>query len=341
MTRVALVGCGFYARNHLHAWRDLAPEGAELVGVCDVDPGRAEAAGRDFGVPAFAAPLEMARATSPDLVDVVTRADSHRALSEALLPHVAGLVVQKPFAPTLADARAIVAAAEGAGAWLAVHENFRWQPPLRRAIRLIDEGAIGPPSWARVHFRTGWDVYATQPYFLAEERLVVADVGVHALDLARRMLGEVERLTAETQRRNPLLRGEDTATMLLRHASGAVTVAECTYESRRLPDPFPETLLQVEGPEGALVVNAGGGIELTRGGRLEALAPDWTPAPWTEPRWAISQMGCLECCRHLLAAFRAGRPAETSGADTLRTVALVEAAYASADAARPATPEAA
>lgn len=340
-TRIAVLGCGFYARNHLRSWRDLAPEGAEIVGVCDLDPARAEAAGQEFGAPAFTDPGEMVHATSPALVDVVTRADGHRSLAEALAPRVGGLIVQKPFAPTLADARAIVAAARSAGTWLAVHENFRWQPPLRRAIRLLDDGAIGRPSWARVSFRTGWDVYATQPYFLTEERLAIADVGVHVLDLCRRMLGEVDRLSAETQQRNPRLRGEDTATMLLRHVSGAVSLAECTYESRRQPDRFPETLAEVEGPGGALAVLPGGAIELTRGGRMERIPPDFAFAPWMEPRWAMSQAGCLDCCRHLLGSFQAGRPAETSGDDNLATAALVEAAYAAAAAGQPRRPEAA
>lgn len=339
MTRIAVVGCGFYARNHLHAWRDLAPEGAELVAVCDVDRDKAEAAGAAFGVPAFADAVEMAGRARPDLVDVVTRADTHRPLAEALAPLVSGLVVQKPFAPSLDDCKAIVAAAERAGAWLAVHENFRWHPPLRRAIRLIDEGAIGPPSWARVSFRTGFDVYRTQPYFLEEERLVIADVGVHVLDVARRLLGEVSHLQAETQRRNPRVRAEDTATMLLRHASGAVSVVEATYESRREPDHFPDVLLEVEGPEGAVAVLAGGGIEVTQGGRMEAWPMEADVAPWMDPRWAMSQMGCLHACRHFLGAFQAGQAAETSGRDNLRTAALVEAAYLSAGTGLPQRPE--
>lgn len=339
MTRIAVVGCGFYAQNHLQSWRDLAPAGAELVAVCDIDLAKAEAAGQAFGAPAFTDPVAMAEAARPDLVDVVTRMDTHRSLAEALAPRVPGLIIQKPFAPTLGDARAIVAAADEAGAWLAVHENFRWQPPLRRAIALVDEGAIGAPSWARVSFRTGFDVYRTQPYFLTEERLVIADVGVHVLDVARRTLGEVSHLTAEIQRRNPRLVGEDTATMLLRHASGAVSVVEATYESRREPDPFPDTLLEVEGPEGAIAVLAAGGIELTRGGRMEVLPMEAAVPPWMDPRWAMSQLGCLEACRHFLRAFRAGAPAETSGRDNLRTAALVEAAYLSADTGQAQRPE--
>ena len=341
-TRIAVVGCGFYAQNHLNAWRDLASSGAALAAVCDLDEGKARAAGAAFGVPWFTDPAAMLTSARPDLVDIVTRADTHRPLAELALRHAPGVIVQKPFAPTLAEARAVVRTAARRGRWLAVHENFRWQPPLRRAIALVDRGAFGAPSFARIQFRTGFDVYATQPYFLTEERLCIADVGVHLLDLARRTLGEVAHLSAETQRRNPRLRGEDTATILLRHASGAVSVVEATYESRRLPDPFPETLIEVEGPDGAIAVTPGGRIELSQGGAMRRSATRSPLAPWMgDPRWAVSQAGALECCRHLLAAFRAGRPAETSGADNLRTAALVDAAYEAAArgcAVRPAEP---
>jgi predicted dehydrogenase len=153
---------------------------------------------------------------------------------------------------------------------------------------------------------------------------------VHVLDCARRIMGEVTHLTAETQRRNPRLVGEDTATILLRHAGGGVSVVDCTYEARALPDPFPETLVRVEGPKGCIVLRAGGRIEVTEAGTLRDLAPDYPNPAWVEPRWAASQTGCLEACRHFLARFRAGAPAETAGPDNLRTFALVEAAYASA-----------
>jgi D-apiose dehydrogenase len=338
-TRIAVIGCGFYAQNHLHSWRDLAPQSAALSAVCDLDAAKARAAGESFGVPWFTDPGAMLTTTRPDLVDIVTRADSHRPLAELSLAHAKGVIVQKPFAPTLAEARAIVRTAARKGRWLAVHENFRWQPPLRRAIRMIDRGLIGPPSFARIHFRIGFDVYATQPYFLTEPQLCIADVGVHLLDLARRIMGEVSHLSSETQRRNPRLLGEDTATILLRHVSGAVSLVEATYESRRQPDPFPETLIEVEGPNGAIAVTLGGRIELTRYGRMRRSPTRYAFPPWMDhPRWAVSQAGALECCRHLLAVFRAGRDAETSGRDNLATAALVEAAYRAAGTQRATRP---
>jgi predicted dehydrogenase len=327
MTRVAVIGCGFYAQNHLASWRDL---GADLVAVCDADPEKARKAAETFGGRPFTDPATMLARVKPDLVDIVTRVDSHRVLAELSFPYAKGVIVQKPFAPTQEDAIAIVSGAAKAGVWLAVHENFRFQPPMRRVIDLIDAGTIGPPSWAQLQFRTGWDVYATQPYFLTETRLCIADVGVHILDCARRVMGEVTHLTAETQQRNPRLMGEDTATILMRHISGAVSIVDCTYEARVLPDPFPETVVRVEGPKGCLILRAGGAIELTVDGIRRDLPANYINPPWTDPRWAVAQTGCLEACRHFLARFRAGQPAETAGDDNLKTFALVEAAYTSA-----------
>jgi predicted dehydrogenase len=337
-TRIGVIGCGFYAANHLHSWRDLAGEGAALVAVCDVDPAKARAAAERFGATAYTDAAEMLRAERLDLVDIVTRQDTHRALAETTIAQGVATIVQKPFAPTYQDCLAIVDAAEKAGVWLAVHENFRFQTPMRRVKRVIEDGAIGTPTWGRFAFRTGFDVYRTQPYFYDEERLCISDVGVHVLDLARFYLGPVERISCEVQRRNPKVRAEDTATMMLRHAGGAVSLVEATYEARRIPDPFPETLMEIEGAKGSVVLGHGCRMRVTTDGLFfdeDAGAPlrDWTSRPWH-----VSQEGAYGACRHFLASFRKGVPAETSGADNLETYALVDAAYEAAETARAVTP---
>ena len=142
--RGALIGCGFFARNHMHGWADA--EGAEIVAVCDLDPAKAEA---------FARRLRRRRPTPtpppcsprsrPDFVDVATTVETHRPLVELALAHGALTVCQKPFAPSYADGLAMVEAAERAGRPLLVHENFRWQRPLRLLRAEIDAGAIGAP----------------------------------------------------------------------------------------------------------------------------------------------------------------------------------------------------
>lgn len=336
--RIGIIGCGFYAQNHLHAWNDLASEGAVLAAVCDADASKAHAAGHSFGVPFYTDAATMLATERLDAVDIVTRHDTHRALCELAISKGLATIVQKPFAPTWEDCVAVVGAAEKAGVWLAVHENFRFQTPMRHVRRVIDGGAIGTPSWARITFRTGFDVYRTQPYFYDEERLAIADVGIHVLDLARFFLGEVGRISCETQRRNPKVRAEDTATMLLRHRSGAASVVECTYEARRDPDPFPETLVEIEGDSGSIIVLPGSRMRVTSNGTTTEEDIGSPLRPWTSERWHVAQEGAFVACRHFLNCLQRGVPAETSGTDNLRTYALVDAAYRAAEEHRAIVP---
>ena len=334
-TGVGVIGCGFFAQNHLHAWTDLAAKGVEVIAVCDVDEVKARAAAEKFGVRNWYKYAEtMLRNEKLDLVDIVTRVETHRDVVGQAIRHRIPTIVQKPFGPDLAACRAMADDAEKAGIFLAVHENFRFQVPMRRIIELLRAGAIGTPSWARVSFRTGYDIYKGQPYLAKEERFVLIDLGVHVLDVARVLLGEVELLSAELQRRNPNVRGEDTATMLLKHKSGAVSIVECTYESRRLPDLFPETLLEIEGPKGAIILKPSSVLDVTVEGKTTTYDVDAPVLKWAERPWHIIQESVLATCDHILEALRAGRSADTAASDNVRTFELVEAAYESAGSGR-------
>ncbi|HMN86483.1 MAG TPA: Gfo/Idh/MocA family oxidoreductase [Bauldia sp.] len=338
-TRIGLVGCGFFARNHLHSWQDLAADGADLVAVCDVDPAKAEAAAKDFGVPHWYTSFdEMIAKEKIDLLDIVTRMDTHRALVEKAIAAGIATIVQKPFAPTWEDAVAMTEAAGKAGIFLAVHENFRFQTPLIKVAEAIRSGAIGTPNWARIAFRTGYDLYKTQPYFYNEDRFIILDLGVHTLDIARVFMGEVEHVYCETQRRNPKVKAEDTATVMLRHVSGAVSVVDFSYESRKLPDNFPETLCEIESASGAIVVVPGLTMNVTSNGAMQSVDIGAPLLPWTSKPWHVAQESVLITCRHLLDSYRSGKPAATSAADNLKTYAICEAAYESAATGRAVVP---
>ncbi|SDB41664.1 Gfo/Idh/MocA family protein [Bauldia litoralis] len=329
--KVALVGCGFFARNHLFSWKDLAAEGADLVAVCDIDAAKAEAAAKEFNVPRWYTDFDaMVEAEQIDLLDIATRMDTHRMLVEKAIGRGIATIVQKPFAPTWEDAVAMTAAAEKAGVFLAVHENFRFQTPLIRVAETLRTGVIGTPSWGRISFRTGYDIYAGQPYFFDEERFIILDLGVHTLDIARVFMGEVERVYCETQQRNPKVKAEDTATVMLKHVSGAVSVVDFTYESRKEPDPFPETMVEIEGPDGAVVVDAGLTMQVTSGGEMRTEDIGAPLLHWTSKPWHVAQESVLITCRHMLESFRAKDAAATAAADNLKTFAVVEAAYESA-----------
>lgn len=331
MLRGGMIGCGFFAANHLNAWADVP--GAEIVALADRDPARLAAARARFGVAAaYSDAAEMLRSERLDFVDIATTVDSHRPLVEMAAAAGVHVICQKPFAASLSDARAMVAAADAAGRVLMVHENFRWQSAIRAAAAELEAGAIGAPFWGRVSFRSGFDVYAGQPYLATDPRFIIQDLGIHILDVARFLFGEVTRLSAATRRVNPRIRGEDVATMLLTHESGVTSVVDCSYATRRAPEAFPETLLEIDGAQGSLRLDLGYRLTIDdpAGTRFLDVAPPLLP--WAERPWHNVQESVLLIQRHFVDCLRKGRAPETSGADNLATLALVAAAYASAEA---------
>jgi len=326
-----MIGCGFYAQNHLHAWAELRSQGADLVAVCDLDPEKAKAAGEKFGVSWYAEVDQMLDDNTIDLLDIATQMGSHQALAAKAAKRNIASILQKPLAPTLDESVAIVDLAHKHNVWLAVHENFRFGTGMRRVKETIDSGAIGAPNWARISFRTGFDIYEGQPYLALEERLAILDSGIHVLDLARFFLGEVDRVFCETQKRNSLIAGEDTATIMLHHKSGSVSVVETTYEAHREPDVFPETMLEIEGADGSVLMSAGQLMTVTTSGRSYSENVSSPLLAWTSHPWHVSQEAVLQANAHFLETFLQGKEADTSGADNLKTFALVEAAYQAAE----------
>jgi len=337
--RIAVIGCGFYAQNHLNAWRDLAGEGAVIAAVCDMDADKARAAGKEFGARWFTDAAQMIKAAKPDLIDIVTQPETHRELVELTCSQKIATIVQKPLALNWGDCCAIADAVERSGIFFGVHENFRFQAPLMRLKQLLEGDAIGAPSFARIYFRTAFDVFFAQPYLAKQKRLAIQDVGVHVLDLARYFLGEVSHLSCETQQRIADIAGEDTATMLLRHTSGAVSVVEISFSAKRSPDVFPETLVEIEGDNGCIRLDADGQIDVASGGSNRREHVSVPLLPWTEKPWHVTQASVVNLNRHMLQAFRARALPDTHIADNIRTIALVEAAYKAARTGRAVAPE--
>lgn len=337
--RVGVIGCGFFAQNHLNGWRDMAGEGIEIAAVCDIDLNKAKEAAQAFGMAnAYSDAATMLENEKLDFVDIVTRMESHLDMVKLAATRRVDIILQKPLAPDWREAQAVVETARAAGVRLAIHENFRWQSPMRKLKGVLDSGDIGRPTWARIVFRTGYDIYAVQPYLHQAKRYAILDVGIHVLDLARFFLGDVARVSCETQTRNPLNVGEDTATIMMRHKSGAVSIVECSMESRIDPDPFPETLVAIEGERGSASVSAGLVAHVTSDGASRDLDFGSPLLSWTSQPWHTVQESVLRTQEAILRAWRAGKDPESTGDDNLKTYALVEAAYEAARQGRAVTP---
>ncbi|MFK0332114.1 Gfo/Idh/MocA family protein [Rhizobium sp. NPDC090275] len=325
----ALIGCGFFAVNQMHAWQDVA--GASIVAICDRDPERLKIVGDQFGIDRrYSDAAQMFADGGFDFVDIATTVQSHRALVEMAAAHNVPAICQKPFAKTLDDAKAMVKVCADAGLPLMVHENFRWQTPIQAVKKVLESGAIGQPFWGRFSFRSGYDVFSGQPYLAEGERFIIEDLGIHTLDIARYILGDVAALSARTKRVNPKIKGEDVATILLDHENGATSIVDVSYASKLSTEPFPETLIELDGTEGSIRLSQGYKLEVTgkNGTEVSDVSPmllSWASRPWhniQESVYAIQQ--------HWAERLAAGGEASTSGADNLKTFALVEAAYDSA-----------
>lgn len=324
----ALIGCGFFAQNQLHAWRDI--DGVEIVALCDQDAGRLAQTAADFDIArTHKDAAEMFAKGGFDFVDIATTVPSHLPLVKMAAEAGVHIICQKPFAENLTDARAMVAAADAAQKTLMVHENFRWQSAIQAALYVVKSGSIGDPFFGRFSFRSGYDVFSGQPYLAEGARFIIEDLGIHILDIARAFLGDADRIAATTKRINPNIKGEDVATMLLTHKGGATSVVDCSYATRRTPETFPQTLLEIDGTEGTVRLDAG--YQLTVTGK-ETHSVDVNPPvlPWAEKPWQNIQESVLTIQQHFVDCVSKGRAPQTSGADNLQTLALVEAAYLSA-----------
>lgn len=326
--KVALIGCGFFARNHMHAWADL--DGARVIGVCDIDPAKADAFAAEFGASPFTDAATMLAALSPDIVDIATTVASHRPLVELAARHARLVICQKPFAETLADARAMVAACDAAGVTLMVHENFRWQRPYREASARIARGDIGTPRFLRLSFRHAFDIYAGQPYLAEVADLALTDIGPHMFDMARALVGDATGVFCQTQRRNPAVAGQDAFLAQLIHSQDCVTSLECSFHSVVSPDPFPQTLAWIEGGAGTLEVQPGYRLVYHRDGRSETTDVEPALPSWGARPWHLVQESVLAFQAHVLDVLAGRDSPRPSGAHNVGTMALVLAAIVSA-----------
>lgn len=327
--RGVLIGCGFFANNHMQAWTNLP--GAEIVAVCDRDEGKARAMAERFGVARhYADATEMLRAEKPDFVDIATTSASHRALVELAAPHARVVICQKPMADTMEDGEAMVAAAATAGVPLVIHENFRWQRPFREIASRIAAGELGKVHFARFSFRHGYDNYVNQPYLAEIERFTLMDVGLHLFDLSRHLVGEAATLSCRTQRLNPIVRGEDAFTALVGHDSGATSVVDCSFYSKLTPHRFPQTTAWIEGDNGTIDLDEDYIMTLHgRDGRQTFNVEPQMPA-WGEKPWHVIQDSVLAFERHVLDVLDGKAEPQPSGAHNLKTLAMSLAAYEAA-----------
>ena len=326
--RVAIVGCGFWSRFQVPAWQEI--EGVSCVAVCDLDPAKSRAAAYRFSIPEnYTDPAKLLAAVRPDVVDIVTSPPTHAELVDLAASHRVPVICQKPLAPNLSAAEKMVRSCAEQSVPLFVHENWRWQRSIRELKRVLDSGTIGRPFRARIDFNSSFPVFDNQPSLRETPELILADAGVHLLDAIRFLFGEAESLTCLTNQVNSGIAGEDVATVLLAMQNGATVLCSLSFASQLESERFPETLALIEGETGSVELAPDFWIRTTDPHETRARRYPPKLYPWADPNYAPVHASIVECHRNLAGALRGTEQAETTGADNLRTLRLVFAAYES------------
>jgi predicted dehydrogenase len=323
--RGALIGCGFVSRYHLTAWTHQTR--GRLVAVCDLDLARARSACAHGVCTAYADAAEMFARERLDFVEICTRPEAHLLLTRLAAAHGVHVLCQKPAAPTLADLEDMIAVCTQAGVRLMIHENFRWRAWYLRLHEEMLKGTVGRPFRLRLFMhdfrclQTGG--LSDQPYFADMPRLILYEIGPHAIDLARFLFGEPNRLACALQHIGPQ-RGEDVAVVTLGY-KGRWAVLDLSWATARRHN-RPEWGLfdtWLEGDAGSLHVDLEAQLILDRvDGSRTVLPVPVGPDPLVEG-YAATQA-------HFLGGLITGSPFATDGADTLRNMKLVFAAYEAA-----------
>ena len=237
---------------------------------------------------------------------------------------------QKPMANDFETAMEMVRACGEVGVPFFVHENWRWQRPLRELKRTLDLGAVGKPFRPRQDFNCSFPVFENQPFLREQEKFILLDFGSRLLDVVRFLFGEAERLYCQTSRIHPDIRGEDIATVLLRMAGGVTVDCNLSFASRTERERFPETFLFIEAERGSVELGPDFWIRVTTDEGTHARRYPPPTYPWVDPNDALVQASIVECHRNLVERLRGHAVTETTAEDNLRTLKLVFASYESA-----------
>jgi predicted dehydrogenase len=218
---VAVIGAGMAGRSHAAGY--AAARGVDgpdlprvdLVAIADVNEDLGGMAARRFGYERAEKSWEdVAAADDIDVVSVVVANFLHREIVEGLLAAGKHVLCEKPIAPSIADAEAMVAAADAATTETAVGFTFRRSPSISAVRNLLGENGIGDPIHFNGHYWCDYGVDASGPmswrYKGPAGSGALSDIGSHLIDMSEFVCGPITAVrgavlsTVITERALPL-----------------------------------------------------------------------------------------------------------------------------------------
>jgi len=287
-----------------------------------------------YGIPkVHQTPKELIEDESIEIVDLAYPPDQQPDLIRHALkqPHIKAILVQKPLALTLDEAIRLRDEAKAAGKVVSVNQNMRFDQSMRVLKQIMDAGELGEIVLAQI------DMHAIPHWqsFLAEyDRLTLANMSVHHLDVLRFLFGEPTEITSQS-RKDPRTTFEHTdgiTVSTLKFPSGVMAVSlEDVWSGPRADDYDDDIFIawRVEGTEGV----AKGTIGWPKGtpSTLTYNSRRTTGGKWVTPSWDThwfphAFIGVMEQLQY---ALKSGTKPLLDISDNVRTMALIEAGYRS------------
>jgi predicted dehydrogenase len=329
--KFAVLGCGFWSKFQIGAWTEV--EGADLVAVYNRTRSKAEKIAEYFKVPKVYDNAEiLLRNEKLDFVDIITDVDTHALFVEMALNFgLKRIICQKPMAPDFGTAKRMVKSSTDAGAKLYIHENYRWQAPVRRFKQIITSGVIGNVFKAKVSFLSGYPVFDNQPFLKELNHFILTDMGSHILDVIRYLFGECEELWCQTRAINKGIKGEDLAIVMMKMKNGMPVYTELSYASVVENDSFSTVHILVEGENGSVFLGPGFEIRTTTRKGTKTEIVKFPSYPWADPDYIVNHESGIHINRNILEDMLGKGKAENTCTDNLETVRLIWACYKSAE----------
>ncbi len=287
-------------------------------------------------------------ATVYDSIDQLIDDDSIEVLDLAVPPHkqleiikaacargtAKGILAQKPLGTNYAEAVAAVEACEAAGIVLAVNQNMRYDQSVRAAKTLLDNGTIGEPVLATLVMR---GIPHWKPWIKKQGWVTLRIMSIHHIDTFRYWFGNPERIycSTRTDPRTQFPHTDGIASYILEYKNGMRAIAIDDTWTGPAREGAPSDIgiqWRIEGLDGLAIGDIGWCKEpYTTPSTIRYAAKGYenfhTPT-WEESWFPDAFIGTMA---QLLIALETGEQPAIDGRDNLDTMALVEAAYLSAE----------
>lgn len=224
----AIVGCGFIAKKHADAIKQI--EGATLVAVCDKVTDLMQPYVEEHDAQAYEDFEIMLQNPTIDIVNICTPSGSHAFLAELAAKYKKHIIVEKPIAMTLDETNRIIEAAETNGVKLAVVHPNRFRPVAMKLKELLESNRLGKISHALciVNWNRGQEYYDQAPWRGTKtfDGGVLMNQAIHNLDLLLWYLGKPREVVSMDATRLRNIEAEDVSSGIIRFESGVLATVQ-------------------------------------------------------------------------------------------------------------------